>query len=156
MNAVDVLKYGNLTMLSTVESVPQERWEISGACGWWSVKNIVAHLASYERALEDLLVAFVDGDPLTFPSPFTADFNDSQVDQRRHLSPSETLAEYNKSHARVMELVREIPDETLRQPGLLPWYGDEYALDDLIVYQYYGHKREHCGQIAVWRDAADK
>jgi hypothetical protein len=28
----------------------------------------------------------------------------------------------------------------------------EYALDDFIVYQYYGHKREHCAQIAVFRD----
>jgi hypothetical protein len=28
----------------------------------------------------------------------------------------------------------------------------EYALDDYIVYAYYGHKREHSAQIAVFRD----
>jgi hypothetical protein len=31
-------------------------------------------------------------------------------------------------------------------------YGLEYALDDFIVYAYYGHKREHTAQIAVFRD----
>jgi proline iminopeptidase len=30
----------------------------------------------------------------------------------------------------------------------------EYALDDFIVYNYYGHKREHSAQIAVFRDRA--
>lgn len=34
----------------------------------------------------------------------------------------------------------------------MPWYGDAYALDDLIVYMYYGHKREHNAQIAAFRD----
>ena len=51
-----------------------------------------------------------------------------------------------------MELIGRIPAETLRQSGTIPWYGAEYALDDLIVYLYYGHKREHAAQIAAFRD----
>jgi hypothetical protein len=47
-----------------------------------------------------------------------------------------------------------IPTATLRAPGTIPWYGAEYALDDLIVYFNYGHKREHAGQIGLFRDAA--
>ena len=27
-----------------------------------------------------------------------------------------------------------------------------YALDDVLVYMYYGHKREHSAQIAAFRD----
>ena len=55
-------------------------------------------------------------------------------------------------HARTMALIADIPAEVLRQPGTIPWYGDEYALDDLIVYQYYGHKREHMAQVDKFRD----
>jgi hypothetical protein len=43
----------------------------------------------------------------------------------------------------------------LRNPaeiGLLPWYSAEYDLEDYITYAFYGHKREHCAQIAVYRD----
>ncbi len=36
--------------------------------------------------------------------------------------------------------------------GTLPWYGMEYALDDFIVYTFYGHKREHSAQIAAFGD----
>jgi hypothetical protein len=31
--------------------------------------------------------------------------------------------------------------------GSIPWYGPEYALDDLLVYTMYGHKREHAPQL---------
>ena len=64
----------------------------------------------------------------------------------------EVLAEYRDANARVAGLLARLPAETLREPGTLPWYGAEYALDDFLVYMYYGHKREHCAQIAVYRD----
>jgi hypothetical protein len=31
-------------------------------------------------------------------------------------------------------------------------YGKEYALDDFVVYMYYGHKREHGAQVAGFHD----
>jgi hypothetical protein len=71
---------------------------------------------------------------------------------RQELSVAETLGEYNAVHAQVTAVAAQLPVETFRQTGTLPWYGMEYALDDLIVYMYYGHKREHSAQIAVFRD----
>ena len=44
-------------------------------------------------------------------------------------------------------LIGGIPETERSRPGTLPWYGDEYALDDFIVYTSYGHKREHGPQI---------
>ncbi len=49
-------------------------------------------------------------------------------------------------------MVAQLSSETLRQNGTLPWYGEGYALDDFLVYAYYGHKREHSAQIAAFRD----
>jgi len=39
----------------------------------------------------------------------------------------------------------------LREVGTIRWYGPTYALDDLIVYVNYAHKREHCAQMRRWR-----
>ena len=50
-----------------------------------------------------------------------------------------------------MNLLDDIPIEELREVGTIPWYGLEYSLDDLIVYMFYGHKREHSAEIAVFR-----
>jgi hypothetical protein len=152
MNAIDILKYGHLTVLGTLDGFPKDRWEIAGACGAWSVKNLVAHLASFERVLADLLPLFVTGDPATFQNPIHDEFNNREVAQRAHLSPAQTLEEYTTLYARVAELIEQVPPDVARQPGTMPWYGADYSLDDYLVYTFYGHKREHCGQIAIFRD----
>jgi uncharacterized protein (TIGR03083 family) len=155
MNASDVLKYGQLTLLGTLEGLPDPAWTEPGACGDWSVKDIVAHLASYELALVDILTGLTGGGPTPTLDRFLADgaaFNDAEVARRAGQSPAETLAELNTAHARVMALIDRVPLEARRQPGILPWYGADYDLEDVIGYMYYGHKREHGAQIAVVRD----
>lgn len=157
MNAADVLTYGQLTLLGTLEGLPDAVWTEPGACGVWSVKDIVAHLASYELGLIDILTTLTGGGPTPVLDRFLADatsFNDAEVARRAGQSPAETIEELNAAHARVMALIAQIPLETRRRPGLLPWYGAEYDLEDLIAYMYYGHKREHAAQIAAFRDRA--
>jgi hypothetical protein len=155
MNAGDILKYGHQTVLRTIDGLAEADWETPGVCGVWSTKNIIAHLASYEQVLVEILATFLDGGPTPTLDHFrdpTRNFNDEQVAARKDRSVADTLGEYCDAHAQTMELIARIPDEQRRAPGTLPWYGAEYALDDLIVYQYYGHKREHSAQIAVFRD----
>jgi hypothetical protein len=79
-------------------------------------------------------------------------FNAVQVDLRREKSVQEILDEYLTVQSRTMELARQVPIESMRQTGILSWYGMEYDLEDYIAYSFYGHKREHCAQINVFRD----
>ena len=156
MNAADVLKYGNLTLLGSVEGLDAGDWETPGVCGAWSVRGIVAHLASYESVLVEILNGFVGGNAPTplldrFRDP-GANFNDAEVAARANRSVEETLAELNGAHARVLELIAQVPDDLARQAGTFPWYGEPYAIEDLLVYLYYGHKREHAAQILVFRE----
>jgi hypothetical protein len=155
MNANDVLKYGHLTVLRTIEGLPNKEWQTPGVCGVWSVKEIIAHLASFEYVLVDVLNSFLSGGETPYLMKYVSQhitFNDSEVALRQGQSPAETLAEYNDTQAQTMALMAQIAEETCRRPGTLPWYGLEYALDDFIVYAYYGHKREHTAQIAVFGD----
>ena len=55
MHAVNMLTYGHQTMVDAVEGLPQATWETPGVCGHWSVKEIMAHLASFERLLVETL-----------------------------------------------------------------------------------------------------
>lgn len=156
MNAPDVLKYGQRTLQAGLDGLPDEDWETAGVCGVWSVRQIVAHLASYEAATADVLQSFVFP---TSPTPtldrMKADpsgFNDAEVVARAPLSCAETMAELTREHERAMDLAGRIAPETYREAGRMPWYGLEYALDDLLVYMAYGHKREHVAQVCVFRD----
>jgi ketosteroid isomerase-like protein len=155
MYAVDILKYGQQTVLQTLEEFPEAAVEKPGACGVWSVKDIIAHLASYEEVLVDVLATFVNRQPTPYLNKFTepgGQFNDTEVDLRKARAMPEVLAEFNDAHAQVMSLATQISSERFRQNGTLTWYGMEYALDDFIVYTSYGHKREHSAQIAAFGD----
>jgi ketosteroid isomerase-like protein len=155
MNAVDILKYGQQTVLQTLEEFPEAAVEKPGACGVWSVKDIIAHLASYEEVLVDVLATFGSLQPTPYLNKFTEpgdQFNDTEVGLRKGRTMPEVLAEFKDAHAQVMSLATQISPELLRQAGTLPWYGMEYALDDFIVYTFYGHKREHSAQIAAFGD----
>jgi hypothetical protein len=155
MNVLDILKYGNLTLLGSVEGLAEPDWEVGGVCGVWSVKDIMAHLASYEHMLAEVLDTFLGaefGPTLNERARLGNEWNDIQVERRRDKTVSDVLAEYHEIHGRVIELAAQIPKEEYRKNGTIPWYGPEYCLDDLIVYTSYGHKREHSAQIMVYRD----
>lgn len=155
MNATDILKYGDATFHQSFKDLPEPHWNTPGACGYWSVRDIVAHLASYELVLVDVLTGFLGGGPTPNLDKMKADysgFNDKEVDARKGLSVAETIAEYEAAYAKVAGLIPQIPVSILQQAGTLPWYGSEYAVDDYIVYAFYGHKREHSAQIAAFRD----
>ena len=151
MNADDVFRYGHLTLLGCVDGFPDAFWESEGVCGYWSAKDVIAHLASYELATGDLFAGILGEEPgLTLDLLLSrgADFNDDQVEQRRGQSAAETLAEYSAAHERAATSLARIPIEQRRVAGIVPWYGAEYDLEDIITYMSYGHKREHSAQIA--------
>jgi uncharacterized damage-inducible protein DinB len=155
MNASDVLKYGHETVLQAVDGLPGPAWVTPGVCGVWSVKDVVAHLASAELVILDALTTLVGTGPTPHLDAFRRKeptLNDQEVARRRDRSVEQTLAEYSDAAKRVMDVAARLPAETLRRPGSLPWYGEEYAPDDFLVYMAYGHKCEHCAQIGVFRD----
>jgi hypothetical protein len=154
MNASDILKYGHFTLLGSLDGLSDDQLAHGGVCGWWSTRDILAHLISYEHVLVEVLQGFVGGGDTPYLEKFQQgeSFNDEQVSSRKDKSIAELRDEYNAAQAKTMELVARIPAETLRQPGTLPWYGADYALDDFIVYAFYGHKREHSAQINSFRD----
>lgn len=160
MNALDILMYGHKTVLSTLDAFPKEEINTPGACGYWSVKDLVAHLASFEQVLVELFDNLLDHKPALLVDKFKADgqaFNDEQVDRiRKDQTYEMVFAEYQAAHERVRTSAKRILEITWEQENLLPWYGSQYDLEDFIVYTFYGHKREHTGQIQVWRDKFKK
>ncbi|NJN53985.1 MAG: DinB family protein [Anaerolineae bacterium] len=153
MNALDILKYGHFTVVGGVKELPEADWETDGVCGIWSVKQIMAHLASYEQLLVDILKQQLGSIETPALDRFLAgDFNDGEVNARQKLSVAQTWAEYEAAQAETMTLMAQLPETRRRENGILPWYGAEYDLEDFIAYMYYGHKREHTAQIAVFRD----
>jgi len=159
MNAYDILKYGNNTLMKTLERMPDTDWEVPSVCGYWSAKDVLAHLASYEAALVEILSDQLEKCPTPTLDQFIdlkINFNDDQVGRRKDRTLDEVMTEYKQAHDHSLTLVKQIPAQTLHQPGVLAWYGPDYSIDDFLVYTYYGHKREHSAQIAAFCDSHPK
>jgi hypothetical protein len=153
MNTLDILQYGNLTFMKTVQVVPLAEREVPGACGSWSVKDIIAHLTSFEILLTEVFSVLLNSTPTPTLDQWLGNpeaFNTQQVLLRRDKSAKEVLTEYVTTFERVMSFATLIQADTWQQPGILPWHGGQYSLDDFIVYQYYGHKREHSAEIVLF------
>lgn len=156
MHMHDIILYGHGEIMKATEKLPLDKWELPNACGVWSVKNIVAHLAAYELMLVDVLSSLLEPDAIT-PTlsnmvNMRDSWNDDEVEKRKHLNASETFREYTDNHAKVLQLMERLPSEFATKAGALSWYGDAYDLDDFLVYTFYGHKREHAAQINAFRD----
>lgn len=156
MNAEDVLFYGHDFVHRNLGDVPESEWDTPNVCGWWSSKQIIAHLASFEWMLVDILDTFrgeAPGPTLTQMIELGGEgFNQVMVAARDAKSPAEVLSEYDLAFEKAHSLLKQIPLDVRRRVGTLPWYGDEYDLEDFLTYSYYGHKREHTAQINVFLD----
>lgn len=152
MNARDILFYGNRTLLESMGRVPPSERTTPGLIGWWSAREAMAHLTIFEAGLTEILESFLGGPPPHLMVGMEASKNDALVAQKQGMSFDDLLAEYNAHVERNLRLIEKIPSDKLRAVGMIPWYGDEYALDDFIVYTYYGHKREHAARFEAFGD----
>jgi hypothetical protein len=155
MHPTDVLRYGHLTVLGTIERFPESQVYSTGACGYWSVKDLVAHLGSFELVLVEVLNSILGTGETSLLEEMGrqgVDFNDLQVNRRKEMTMGQVFEEYESAHQAVMAVAARIPTGDWRSAGILSWYGEEYDLEDYIVYSNYAHKREHCGQIQVFSD----
>ena len=156
MNAVDVLMYGQRTVLATVARYQPEDWDRI-ALGVWTAKDLLGHLGAFEVRFADILATFVDApvvSDLLTANPQT--FNDDQAAIRKVWPIEQITQEFLDAHERVMGHAGAITPERWREVGTIPWYGPEYSLDDLTVYQMYGHKREHDPQLSAAVEAAGR
>jgi hypothetical protein len=156
MNAIDVLMYGQKTILATMSRYRPDDWDRI-ALGVWTAKDLLGHLGAFEVRFADILATFVDAPPtsdLMSADPRT--FNDDQAAIRKDWTIEQVTQEFLDANARVMTHATAITPERWREVGTIPWYGPEYSLDDLLVYQMYAHKREHDPQLSAVLEAPDR
>ena len=152
MNMSEVLQNANLLVIRVLDGLPEKEWDIPGACGDWSVKDIVAHLASYEHLIVDVLNTFLGGE-LTPTVPrwarSRAAFNVEEVEARKYATAQQVMDEYQGTQVEATSLIMQIPPQKVQQPGTMPWYGQQHSLADFIQHMI-EHIREHVAQISAF------
>ena len=156
MNVIDVLTYGQQDIEHLLDRLRATDWDVV-ALGVWTTKDLVGHLGAYEVRFADVLATFLD-EPTTSDmiGADLATFNDVQAALRRDWPVDAVVGELRTANGRAMAFARRIASDDWSRVGTIPWYGPEYALDDLAVYTMYGHKREHGPQLDAVLGRADR
>ena len=160
MNADEVFRDGHRALVAAAESLPTTAWDATAFPGGWTAKELLAHVVAYELLTGDAFASLLDGEATPTLDRLLADgegFNAAEVEARRDRSATALLGEYRAAHDRAAALLARVPQGRRREPGLLPWYGAPYDLEDVVAYMAYGHKQEHCAHLGMIRDrlAAD-
>lgn len=158
MDMVTILKHGHQVVLDAIAGLTPGQWEVEGSCGTWSVKDIIGHLASVEWAQIEVLSVQLGRKVATphleqFGQLGGEGFNTHHSAARRAESYQDVLAEYKRGFQQLIQLVPEIPNALLHEPGRASFYVDGYSLADWLVQGIYGHKREHAAHIVSFREA---
>jgi DinB superfamily len=124
--------------------LPRSRLTAPGVTGDWSVKDILAHVTTWEgEALKHLPLILAGGRPPRYVRYGGIDaFNAKMTREKRGLSLTEVLRQLHDTHGRLVRLVRRTPDAQFTHGARAR---RRLRLDT------YGHYPEHARAIRTWR-----
>jgi hypothetical protein len=116
-----------------------------GVVGEWSVKDILAHVTTWEaEAIKHLPVIIAGGRPPRYVTYGGLDaFNEMMTEQKRGLSLSEVQQQLQETHVHLIDFVRHAPAEQL---------ASESRFRRRLRLDTYSHYPIHTAAIRQWRE----
>jgi uncharacterized protein (TIGR03083 family) len=153
---LDAIRAGRARLEEVVAAIPEARLGEPGVEGQWSAKDVLAHLAFWERSMMERVRAAARGELPNRPER-------SESEQRAHVDrinaeayaaakdrpAGEVLADFRASYQEVLALVGALTPEQLFGPGSIAERTGVPVLD-LIAGDTYEHYREHGDAIRAW------
>jgi hypothetical protein len=121
-----------------------------GAVGDWSVKDVLAHIAFWERYMADIIRAAKSGEtPQLDVEDLTESRNASVVAQYYLTSLGAVLAAWHAAREELLDQIAGLSEADLNDPQRFPW-SEGRTLLERIAGNSYGHEQEHIDQIRAW------
>ena len=117
-----------------------------GVTGDWSVKDILAHITTWEEeALKYLPLISKGGRPPRYSVKYGGinAFNAQMTEQKRGLSLSEVLKQLDETHCRLIAYIHRAPEEQFTQ---------ETRFRRRLRLDTYSHYPKHARAIRQWRE----
>ena len=94
----------------------------SGACGKWSVKDILAHLHEWHSMALSWYEVGLTGQRAAIPAPKDIPALNKRIYEKHKSRPlKQVLAAFEESHRKMTNLVDSLSEKELLTPGYLPW-----------------------------------
>ena len=121
-----------------------------GAVGDWSVKDVLAHIAFWERHAADIVKAARSGEKPQLDVEDRTESRNASVVAQYYLTPlSAVIASWQDAQEELLEQLRGLSDADLNDPDRFPWSKGRTLLSR-IADNSYEHDQEHIDQIRAW------
>ena len=115
-----------------------------GVMGEWSVKDILAHVTTWEEALSYLPLILTGGRPPRYIQSGGIDaFNAQMAEQKRGLALSDVQRQLDETHRRLLDYIRSVPEEHFTR---------ETRFRHRLRLDTYSHYPMHAKAIREWRE----
>lgn len=148
---LDKMQAGYAEMNDVLAQLNEEQMTTPGVNGEWSAKDVVAHLASWQRRILGGL-----RDPESFRRAATEAYSDETLSgeertnrlnerfyQQNKARPLiEVLADFRDSYQELLAVVQAMPEEKLLDPNVFAWASGT-AIWQFVAGNTFGHYEEH-------------
>ena len=142
-------------LLAAFEGLSEEELIEPGVCGDWSVRDVIAHVAAWDRETTAMFAAMLKGERHYF-----LDLDEEgleQFNQDRHavavdMPVSDAIAELTDARQAMIDLLKGVDNAQLFAPAP----GDEHADMSIAacLSAQIAHDEEHAEMIESWRENA--
>jgi len=116
----------------------------SGVVGYWSVRDVLAHIATWDEEALKALPLILEGKSTPRYTRYGGidSFNAREQERKQHLSIELVKQELVATHQRLLDFLAELPESAFFPKSR---FVKRLRLDT------YGHYREHANQVTQWR-----
>jgi len=132
-------------LIDEIQGLPDSTLNQKGLVGEWSIKNVLAHLNSWEQVVVQMLPErLATGVTPKVLSDSVADedaWNAQEVNSSEHMTPQEQLAQFQQTRQDLLQLIHDIGEEGLQRSH--PWASWQGTVAEYILEAIGEHEREH-------------
>jgi len=151
------LRAARAALEQSIEGLTDDQMLQIGAAGFWSVKDVLAHLVSWEAELVTVLSQLEQYQRRAPRMVEIEDIDDWNEEQYR-INVSRPLAvirdDFHGVHKHLIRAIEDLDDRTLDDNRRWSWMEGE-PLSYLILENATWHEEEHAEDIRAWREAED-
>jgi hypothetical protein len=146
-------------VMAVVDTIPRKRLTELGVTDAWSVRDVLAHEAGYERWVAAAILGDLEGRTPTQQEYYGRDDGPSEADDQnddtvnawvvahaRTLPVDDVLSEFRWAHERLVKATEACEEADFEDTGRLPFTKGKTLLA-ILPGQCWGHHRQHLPQI---------
>ena len=150
---LEVIQTERALLESSLEGLTDTQMTEPGVEASWSIKDILAHIAAWERLAFDRIQAALSGEALKFPlikgDADVDKFNAEVYEKNKTQSLVGVITEFGASHTDFRSQIETLDDDFLTSPLPFDWAG-KLTAQVVISANTHWHYIEHTESISRW------